>query len=368
VIDNETEIAARADFSIIRYAQCWEDADTLLAALDIQPGDVCFSVGSGGENSLSLLSRAPRKVVAVDISPAQNACLELKASGFRGLSYPELLELVGVRSSQRRGELYQRVRKHLTHPAQLYWDSNRSVVERGLVTVGKFENYFTLFRRWILPLIHSRRTVTALFEARSAADRQRFYTARWDNWRWRLLCRLFFSRFVMGHLGRDPRFFDYVEGEVAKPVFGRAVHALTEMDPARNPYLQWIACGRFINALPHAWRAENFVAIRAHIDRLEIGLSSVESYLARAADASIDRFNLSDIFEYISAESSEKLFQDIVRCGRPGGRLAYWNMQAPRRCPPGLAGSVHTLDDLSRRLHREAKTFFYSAFYVEELQ
>jgi S-adenosylmethionine-diacylglycerol 3-amino-3-carboxypropyl transferase len=364
---NEAEIAARADFSIIRYAQCWEDADTLLAALDIQPGDVCFSIGSGGENSLSLLSRAPKKVIAVDLSPAQNACLELKAAGFRVLSHPELLELVGTTPSQRRAVLYERTRQHLTNGARAYWDANRETIERGLIGVGKFERYFELFRRWILPLIHSRRTVIALFETRSLAERRRYYNRYWANWRWRALCRLFFSRFVMGHLGRDPHFFDYVEGEVANPILARTAHALTEVDPARNPYLQWIACGRFVSALPHAWRAENFASIRAHIDRLEIELASVESYLAKAPNASIDRFNLSDIFEYISPKGSERLFEDIVRCGRPGGRLAYWNMQAPRRCPPSLAGRVRTLDELSRRLYRNTTTFFYSAFYVEEL-
>jgi hypothetical protein len=43
-------------------------------------------------------------------------------------------------------------------------------------------------------------------------------------------------------------------------------------------------------------------------------------------------------------------------------------MQAPRRCPPKLAGKVYTLDELSRRLHHETSTFFYSAFFVEELR
>jgi S-adenosylmethionine-diacylglycerol 3-amino-3-carboxypropyl transferase len=365
---DQTGIAARADFSILRYAQCWEDAETLLAALDVQPGDVCFSVGSAGENSLSLLSRAPGKVVAVDISPVQNACIELKAAGFRALEHAELLDLVGVRPSQRRHALYERVRQQLTPFARWYFDSNPRVIERGLVTAGKFERYFELFRRWVLPLIHSRRAVRALFEPRNPAERRCFYDQHWDNWRWRALCRLFFSRFVMGHLGRDPRFFDYVEGEVAAPIFTRAVHALTDIDPSQNPYLQWITCGQFLNALPHVWRSENFEAIRAHVDRLEIELISVESYLARAPATSIDRFNLSDIFEYISEASSAGLFEDIVRCGRRGGRLAYWNMQAPRRCPPQLAGRVQTLDELSRRLHRETSTFFYSAFYVEELR
>jgi S-adenosylmethionine-diacylglycerol 3-amino-3-carboxypropyl transferase len=368
VVDHEAEIATRADFSILRYAQCWEDTDTLLAALDIRPGDMCFSVGSGGENSLSLLSQGPARVVAVDLSPAQNACLELKAAGFRGLTHPELLELVGVRPSERRLEFYQRVRQHLTLEARTYWDARHGVIECGLIAGGRFENYFALFRRWILPLIHSPRTVAALFEPRSPAERQRFYTTRWDNWRWRALCQLFLSRFVMGHLGRDPRFFDYVEGGVAKPIFARVAHALTDLDPSRNPYLQWIACGRFVNALPHAWRVENFSPIRTHIDRLNIELSSVESYLSGAPPASINRFNLSDIFEYVSEACSEQLFEHIVRCGRSGGRIAYWNMQAPRRCPPKLAGKVYTLDELSRRLHHETSTFFYSAFFVEELR
>ena len=31
-----SEIAAKADFSRIRYAQCWEDTDVLLEALDVR--------------------------------------------------------------------------------------------------------------------------------------------------------------------------------------------------------------------------------------------------------------------------------------------------------------------------------------------
>jgi S-adenosylmethionine-diacylglycerol 3-amino-3-carboxypropyl transferase len=123
-----------------------------------------------------------------------------------------------------------------------------------------------------------------------------------------------------------------------------------------------------MTALPHAWREENFDAIRSNIDRLEIRLASAKSYVADASDASIDRFNLSDIFEYISVEASNQLFAQIVRCGRPGGRMAYWNTEAPRSSPPSLAKRVRRLDELSDRLHSETKTFFYSAFHVEEFQ
>jgi S-adenosylmethionine-diacylglycerol 3-amino-3-carboxypropyl transferase len=157
-----------------------------------------------------------------------------------------------------------------------------------------------------------------------------------------------------------------VDGDIAQPMFARTARALSDLDASRNSYLQWIMAGEFVSALPHAWRPEHFDSIRTHIDRLEIRLVSAKSYLEIAADGSIDRFNLSDIFEYIPVEAADRIFGDIARSGRPGGRMAYWNTEAPRRSPRSLAHRVRPLDDLSRRLHREAMTFFYRAFYVEE--
>src|SRR5882757_3950172 len=95
----KSEAATHADFSQVRYAQCWEDADVLLAALDIQPGDSCLSIASAGDNALAMLSRAPSRLVALDLSPAQLACVELRASAYRELSHPELLLLIGSNGS-----------------------------------------------------------------------------------------------------------------------------------------------------------------------------------------------------------------------------------------------------------------------------
>jgi len=51
----------------LAYAQCWEDADVLLEALDVQPGHCCLSIASGGDNTLALLARSPQRVVAIDM-------------------------------------------------------------------------------------------------------------------------------------------------------------------------------------------------------------------------------------------------------------------------------------------------------------
>jgi S-adenosylmethionine-diacylglycerol 3-amino-3-carboxypropyl transferase len=361
-----SEIAAEADFSLIRYAQCWEDTDVLLEALDIRPGDACFSVGSGGDNTLSMLSRDPGHILAVDLSPAQIFVIELKCAAFRALPYRETLELVGVADSTRRAELYRRARAALSHDGRAFWDARQAVIARGLSGAGKFERYFEQFRRLVLPLIHRRGTRMDLFTPRSAAERRRFYDERWCNRRWRALFAVFFSRTAMGWLGRDPRFFRYVEGPVAPHFLARAEHGMVDLDPSRNPYLQWIVLGRFATRLPHVWRAESFEAIRRNLDRLELRVDSVESALRRAAGRSIDRFNLSDIFEYISEAATEAVFDDIARSARPRARVAYWNMMVPRRRPERLAQRLVTLEADSRRLHQAALSFFYGAFQVDE--
>ena len=66
----------------IRYANCWEDPDVLLEALDVQENDKVLSIGSAGDNSFSLLSKNPKLVVAVDINPIQLNLIELKKAVF----------------------------------------------------------------------------------------------------------------------------------------------------------------------------------------------------------------------------------------------------------------------------------------------
>ena len=362
-----SEVQAKADFTGIRYAQCWEDADILVEALDVQPGDVCLSIASAGDNALALLTKHPARVVALDLSPAQLACVELRVAAYRMLEHPELLELIGSTPSERRRDLYGRCRPRLGDAARAFWDNQPAEVAAGVGGAGKFERYFGLFRRYVLPLVHRRPRIDALLRGGSLAERQTFYQRHWDTLRWRLLFRVFFSRFVMGRMGRDPSFFAYVEGSVSTRIIGRAKHAVTELNPADNPYLHWIMTGRHGAALPLALRPEHFDTIRANLDRLEWRCQSVEDFLASREPRSVDRFNLSDIFEYMSPENYHRLLEQIVAGARPGGRLAYWNMLVPRSRPAALAQRLQPLTELAARLHLQDKAFFYSRFVVEEV-
>lgn len=360
-------IARRADFSEIRYAQCWEDADVLLAGLDVQPGDTCLSIASAGDNTLALLAQRPGRVIALDLSEAQLACLELRVAAYRALSHSELLELIGSRPSCQRLELYRRCRSQLSPATRSFWDVQHVAIEAGIGGAGKFERYFALFRRRVLPLVHSRARVRQLLRGGSAAARQEFYAHSWDTWRWRTMFSIFFSRAVLGERGRDPRFFDYVEGSVAARLRERVRQGLTGVNPAENPYVQWILTGQHDSALPYALRPEHFATIRDNLDRLEWQRASLEDFLAGAGRESIDRFNLSDIFEYMSETQYSSALEQIARAGRPGGRLAYWNMLVARRRPDALARRLAPLSELACQLHATDKACFYTAFILEEI-
>lgn len=365
-----TEAAARADFSRIRYAQVWEDADVLLAALDIQETDTVVSIASAGDNALALLGAGAARVVALDLNPAQLACLALRAAAYRELEHAELLELVGSRPSARRGALYRRCRPRLAPPVQAFWDAHPAAVAGGIGGAGKFEHYFKLFRTRVLPLVHPRSRIERLLRGGAPAEREAFYEREWNTWRWRLLFRFFFSRFMMGRLGRDPAFFKYVEGSVADRILARTRHALTALDPAENPYLHWILAGTHGAALPWALRAENFDRIRRRLDRIEWHELTLEAFLEREAAGAgtrIDKFNLSDIFEYMSPENTAALLARLATASRPGGRLAYWNMLAPRRRPEALADRLRSREDIAAPLFARDKAFFYSALVVEEV-
>lgn len=362
----QTDIAARATFDIIRYAQVWEDADILVAALRPKAGDTVVSIASAGDNALALLAEGPERVIAVDLNPVQLACLRLRVEAYRMHTHEELLELMGSRVSGRRRHLLDQVAEKLSPEDQKFWAGQKDqVVKLGVGGIGKFENYFRIFRDYVLPFIHNRETIDELLRAREPADRAAFYDRYWNIWGWRMMLKAFFSKTVMGKLGRDPAFFDHVKGSLPEQVAGLTRKALVEQDPADNPYLHWILRGSHGSALPRALELERFETIRDRLDRLEIRLCTVETLAEEGIKA--DAFNLSDIFEYMSPEAHEKAYGSILAAAKPGARIAYWNMMAPRRAPASMAEKVKTNADLEAKLKPLDKAFFYSDFVIEEV-
>ncbi|NJL06118.1 MAG: DUF3419 family protein [Chloroflexaceae bacterium] len=364
------ELIHRTRNTGIRYAQCWEDADILVQALDIQPGQTCLSIASAGDNTLALLTRQPGRVIAVDMNAAQIAALELRVAAYRVLRHGELLELLGVVPSNQRVDLYARCRRQLQPEARAFWDARTEQIAVGIARVGRFEQYLNLFRQWFLPLVHSGEKIARLLEARSREEREQFFEQEWNNHRWRGVLRLLSARWLLQRLGRDAAFFAYAQERISQHIEQRTRHVLTALDPARNPYVELLLTGEQRRSLPLALRPEQFEPIRDNLHRLEWHTAPLEQVLQGERAGSIHAFNLSDVFEYLSPASTQQMLGTIAAAAAPDARLAYWNMVVPRSGHGLRFGSrqIVALPQQADALYAQDQVPFYSRFVVEQVQ
>jgi S-adenosylmethionine-diacylglycerol 3-amino-3-carboxypropyl transferase len=351
-------------FSIIRYANCWEDTEVLLKALNIRKGGVYLSIISGGDNTFSLLTAYPKKVVGVDISKAQIALFYLKKEAIKNLTYQEVLKFLGVYPSVERILIYKKLESFLPSESRVFWNKNLNDIKKGIIFSGKFERYFKIFRQYVIPFVHNKKTINSLFVRKNKERRAEFFYKEWNSLRWKLMFGVFFSRPVMGRLGRDPEFFNYVEVPVANNIKNRVDQGLVNLPANENPYVDFILNGNFKHILPHYLREENFNIIKSNLDKLIVVEGSVEKGLKKKF--SFDGYNLSDIFEYLDYNTFEGIYKSLLKSGKKGCRFVYWNMLAERHIPPSLQNFVKPQNKLADELLRDAKAFFYNRLVIEE--
>jgi S-adenosylmethionine-diacylglycerol 3-amino-3-carboxypropyl transferase len=363
---NSSAIQNRAAFNAIRYANVWEDGSLLLEAFAPLQGKRMVSICSSGDNALALLALDPCEVFAVDLNPAQIACLDIRCAAIRELEREEVLDFLGFKGKPCcREKTYNSLRSGIPQPSREFWDKRIRDIKNGIIHAGKFERYFQLFRKWILPLIHGKNKCEKLISFEQANDGALFYNSTWNNRRWRLLFRLFFSRTAMGILGRDPEFFRFVEGSVAERILKRTELALCELPGAENPWLQYIVSGNFAHAMPPYLEPQIFAKAKTNLAALHSHLGTIDSVLAEKS-AALSGYNLSDIFEYMDKPLFSKICGSLLNSAAPKSRFAYWNMLVPRSMAACAPERVQAQTQLAESLFRKDRAFFYSAFHVDE--
>lgn len=358
------KLTETVSFDFIRYANCWEDADILVEGLNPAPGSKILSIASAGDNSFSLLTANPQLVVAIDVNVIQLYLVELKKVSIQKLDYPDLLAFLGFRVSKYREEIFNKIKADLRSETRQYWEKNLDQIKAGIISQGKFEKYFQLFSSKILPWIHSIKTTENLLAIKSRQAQLQFYNDHWNTWRWRLLFKLFFSKYVMGKYGRDPEFLKEVNVPVGQFIFNKAQNHLQSTAAQTNFMLRYNLTGSFGEMLPHYLLPDNLEKIKGQLDKLHI----VEGY-AEDAIKSFGNFhsmNLSNIFEYMNPELFRKTALQLTEALETGGRMAYWNLMVPRRISEQLPEQTRFLDTQSAALSTRDKGFFYSRFILDQ--
>jgi S-adenosylmethionine-diacylglycerol 3-amino-3-carboxypropyl transferase len=367
-----SEIAQNMALDQIRYSQVWEDHRVLCDGLDIGPEDDVLSIASSGCNLMALLLAGAKSVTAIDMSPAQIALVELKIASIRMLTHETFVGFMGVgEPAMSRVDTYRLLRPELTSMAQEFWDTHLEDIETGVIHCGRFDKYLRLFQQKYLPTVWPQGTCERLLDADSLQEQRRIYESECDSEEFRQLFCWFAGREMIATSGRDPAQLKYVGlGDLGKHFLQRFRHSLVNVSTAGNYYMEYNLLGRYrdIKAGPVYLRAENFARLKGLVDKIHLVTDELERYLCSQARGSFSKANLSDVFEYMSDDASQHMFEVLASNLRGGGRLAYWNLLVPRTAHSSRHLRLKPLVETSERLHAIDRTWFYRSFHIDQVQ
>jgi S-adenosylmethionine-diacylglycerol 3-amino-3-carboxypropyl transferase len=300
------------------------------------------------------------------MNPAQLFLIELKMCGLQTLDYHDFVGFIGAIPCLRRNQLYLFLRPSLSDGARRYWDAYQEAIQGGIIHCGKFEKYFAHFRRFILPLVHSQEKVQEILSLGSLNEQRTFYDQVWNNRKWRWLFRIFFGRFLLGHLGRDSAYFTHVElPSIAGELLQRIRRGMVEVPINDNYFIEYILTGRFRDldrAHPYL-REANFYRLKKSLASVRLVEAPLRQFLNTLPPGSISKFNLSDIFEYMPSSAFESALREILRACRAEAGLVFWTLFVPRFVPPLVRDRFNANNALSKELFVRDRTFFYGNFH-----
>jgi S-adenosylmethionine-diacylglycerol 3-amino-3-carboxypropyl transferase len=349
----------------LHFTETWEDPRIDSRALAIEPGDRVIAITAGGCTPLSLLTEAPVTMTTVDYNPAQSHLFEIKAAAL-GRFPVERVDAFLRRGEATSGPCYEALRPELGSAARAFWDKRRRLLARGVAASGVATRIFyrigRFLRRAFKPAL-----LEELFDCESLPAQERFYRENLDFPRVRGLTSLIgplASRpWVLSQLFRADYFPHATERNIPAFLWRRIEHVLTRVAVGDNYFLSRILLDRDLETpagRPPYLRPEGLAQLRDNLGRLEVVTAPIEDYLGGLATSSVDKLQLTNVFEWMPAALVPAVFAQIARVGRPGARVCFRNLFTERSVPPSLRDLLQTDEQLSAELLDADRSLIYS--------
>lgn len=315
------------------YGCCWEDPRADLAVLRLRDHDHVLVITSGGCNALDYLLEQPAHVSAVDVNPRQNALLELKVAGIRGLDWHDFFAVFGTGRHPHIHELYrERLRDLLPERHRGYWDRAIGMF-RGppgfhfRTTSGWFARLFGLY---IDHVVAAREPIERLLAATSMAEQIEIYERElrqrfWGPWLAYLLSRdtLLALTGIPPQQRRQVQRFspdvqDYLRRQAERVIYGRPI--------GENYFWRLYLTGAFTpDCCPRYLQRDSFERLKGLVDRLSTHTATVERFLA-VGTGPISRFVLLDHMDWLTGPRANELaaeWQAILDRSSPDARMLW---------------------------------------------
>lgn len=122
------------------YPIAWEDPRVDNKYLNVKDSDRILMITTGGCNVLHTLLLNPKEIISCDLSPAQNAILDLKLSAIKNLEYDDFWKLFGLGKHENFEYLYNNKLKQSLklYSSTEFWNKNIKIfTKKGLYRSGK---------------------------------------------------------------------------------------------------------------------------------------------------------------------------------------------------------------------------------------
>lgn len=346
----------------LNYSSVNEDGHSELTALSIQPQDVVLCITGSGSRALDLLTAAPKKIIALDMNPQQNFLLELKMAAMAQFEYGDYLAFLGIRPAAQRWQMYRALQPRLSPPARAFWNQQRAAINKGVFFEGRWEKYYRQLAK-ILKLWRPQK-LQQLFAGGDLARQRAFYAEQWNTpaWRWfvRGICQPRLSQIFL----RDPGFYRFVpkDFEVAAYILQRFEQSFAHHHAGKNFFMALLFFGRFWDEkfLPLHLQPNHFQTLREHLGAVTPVTQSLQQFLQTATRQAIEKFSLSDVSSYTSAEEYEKIWQGLIAAARHGALVCARNFLVKRAPPLSVDNRIERFPELEQKLERDDLSAFYS--------
>jgi S-adenosylmethionine:diacylglycerol 3-amino-3-carboxypropyl transferase len=320
------------------FAQLREDTQVERTLLTRERPTRIACIASGGCGALSLLDDTVEAVVAIDLSPAQCALVELRRAAIAALDRDGYLGFIGEREDTRRPATYATLRASLPKYAESYWDAHPERVAEGIQHAGVTERFYRFLgdnlQKAVLPAALWRE----LLALRDPTQQALFFATHCDNAAFRMALRVLLSRtthltFYPGYMfarASEHQFGDFFLSQFAAELAHNAVYD--------NYLLHQLLLGHYLLerplAAPYYLQPEAYSTVQRNLHKLTIVPATLVDAL-RQRDG-FDALFLSNVFDWLDGDAREQTAQAILRAARKGAQVVTRHMLASAELPTTL--------------------------------
>lgn len=374
------------------YNTCWEDPRLDRVALEFGPTDNVLVITSAGCNALDYALTSPNHVHAVDMNPRQNALLDLKKAGIKGLEYEDFFKFFGDGYHPNARKIYEsKLKSQLPDWSKEFWDKKLKFFENPKRTFY-FRGTSGTFARWIKfyteKVIKVRGAIEEIENAKSVAEQRKIYEEKLREKFWTSLIRFAMRRDTTLSMLGVPRAqrrqieMQY-EGGIVKFVQD-CVEAVFAKLPFQDNYFWQVYLHGYYkkNCCPEYLTEAGFAGLKSGlVDRVSTHTDSVQGFLEKH-NGQISRFILLDHMDWLSDKFFpllESEWQAIIAKASPNARVI-WRSGGLRtdfisQVRVNLGGKQRKIEEfltynkeLAAELHEKDRVHTYGSFYIADLR